>query len=218
MNFDQLKNIHREVRTDFPNETSIRIHRSLSWINRAEIEKNDLDSSFIFYWIAFNSAYSENNFFNLKDSEKSKYLSFFKKILSVDKDQLIYKAIWSDYSGPIRNLINNVFVYDPFWRFHNGENKYCNWESDFNNQKQKILLALKTKNTLKILNIVFSRLYVLRNQILHGGTTWNSKINRNQIRDSQRIIKFLVVSFVFIMLHNKQIDWGKLSYPIINTD
>ena len=61
MDFKRLKNIHREVRTNFPDETSIRIHRSLSWINRAEQEKNDLDSSFIFYWIAFNIMFSDPN-------------------------------------------------------------------------------------------------------------------------------------------------------------
>ena len=34
---------------------------------------------------------------------------------------------------------------------------------------------------------VFDRLYVLRNQLVHGGSTWNSGINRTQVRDGAAI-------------------------------
>ena len=57
MNFDDLKTIHRDNRVNFKEEFSTRIHRSLSWIKRAEMESEDSDASFIFLWIAFNAAY-----------------------------------------------------------------------------------------------------------------------------------------------------------------
>lgn len=34
----------------------------------------------------------------------------------------------------------------------------------------------------------FDRLYVLRNQIFHGGATFNSKANRDQLRDACDIL------------------------------
>lgn len=34
-----------------------------------------------------------------------------------------------------------------------------------------------------ILSILFDRLYVLRNQLVHRGATWNSDVNRDQVRD-----------------------------------
>ena len=57
--FSELKEIHRERRENFKEEFSLRIHRGLSWVQRAEKELEDPDASFIFYWIAFNSIYAD---------------------------------------------------------------------------------------------------------------------------------------------------------------
>lgn len=38
------------------------------------------------------------------------------------------------------------------------------------------------------LNTIFSRLYTLRNQIVHGGSTWNSSKNRQQLKDANNIL------------------------------
>ena len=34
-----------------------------------------------------------------------------------------------------------------------------------------------------VLSIVLSRIYTLRNQLVHGGATWDSSVNREQLRD-----------------------------------
>ena len=34
-----------------------RLHRALSWLGRAEHEKDDDDARFLFLWVAFNAAY-----------------------------------------------------------------------------------------------------------------------------------------------------------------
>jgi len=57
-NFNQLKKMHRGLRDTYEESFSIRIHRSLSWLNRAEQEDKDIDAKFIFIWISLNSAYS----------------------------------------------------------------------------------------------------------------------------------------------------------------
>ena len=41
------------------------------------------------------------------------------------------------------------------------------------------------KDTPTILN-VNDRLYTLRNQMLHGGATWNSNVNRDQVTNGQQ--------------------------------
>ena len=38
---------------NFDEEFSVRLHRGLSWLQRAELENNDPDASFIFLWISF---------------------------------------------------------------------------------------------------------------------------------------------------------------------
>ena len=72
-----------------------------------------------------------------------------------------------------------------------------------------------TKDTAKILMIVFDRLYVLRNQMVHGGATWNSSVNRSQVRDGVSILSSLLPIFIDIMLENHDYDWGQPLYPVI---
>ena len=215
LNFSKLKEIHRLKRENYTDEFSIRIHRSLSWIDRAEKKDEDIDARFIFYWIAFNSAYSaiqSNNYF---DTERRVYKDFFEKILNHDQNEYVYNAIWQQFSGSVRSLLNNQFIYGPFWNFQNGHEGFEDWEQKFSESKSIALKALQNKNILFILEILFDRLYTLRNQILHGGATWNGKVNRSQVKDGQSIIGFFVPNFLQIMMDNQNENWGRLSFPIV---
>ncbi len=78
-----------------------------------------------------------------------------------------------------------------------------------------VLKALEHKNTQLILEILFDRLYTLRNQLMHGGATWNGKVNRSQVTDGQLIISFLIPNFLEIMMNNQNEDWGKLNFPVV---
>ena len=53
-----LKQRHRLVRNGHPTNLTLRIHRALSWLHRAE-QSEDMDGKFIFLWIAFNAAYAQ---------------------------------------------------------------------------------------------------------------------------------------------------------------
>ena len=217
LNFSTLKELHRVKRENYTDEFSTRIHRSLSWINRAEKNDEDIDARFVFYWIAFNSAYSEIYSGSSYNSERRMYGDFFEKIIKYDHSEIIYNAIWKEFSGSIRNLLNNQFIFGPFWNFQNGYEGYEDWEVKFTESKSVALKALQNKNTLIILEILFDRLYTLRNQILHGGATWNGKINRPQVYDGQLIISFLIPHFLEIMMENQNENWGRLSFPVVKT-
>lgn len=56
MSYERLKQRHRAERDGHHENLTLRVHRSLSWLNRAE-QAEDLDGQFIFLWIAFNAAY-----------------------------------------------------------------------------------------------------------------------------------------------------------------
>lgn len=58
-------------------------------------------------------------------------------------------------------------------------------------------------------------LYVLRNQLVHGGATYQSRMNRDQVRDGKRMLLELVPVFVEVMF-DEEIDWGPIYYPVIN--
>lgn len=90
------------------------------------------------------------------------------------------------------------------------------WEKAFLLAKNKLLYALEEKKTDKVLNVLFQRLYTLRNQILHGGSTFNSRINRDQVKDACAILSFLIPSMLEIMMqHHDEVEWGKPFYPVV---
>ena len=57
MQYATLKQRHRQEWDSQPVNLSLRLHRALSWLNRAEQFEDD-DGRFIFLWIAFNAAYA----------------------------------------------------------------------------------------------------------------------------------------------------------------
>ena len=190
-----------------------RVRRSLSWIGRAEKEmkQGDLDAAFIFYWIALNSAYAEGRRESRYELEAlNKYLD---KIIELDVRQEVYNLIWKEFSGSIRTLLDNMYVFQPFWDYHNGVPEAANWESQFERSRSFVYSALGREDTNGILSTLFQRLYTLRNQLMHGGATWNRSVNRDQVRDGARIIECLVPLFIDLMMDDPNGDWGNAYYP-----
>ena len=60
LNFSRLKEKQRSIRDDFPESLTLRVHRAISWLGRAEKENDDADVRFILLWIGFNSAYGSD--------------------------------------------------------------------------------------------------------------------------------------------------------------
>ncbi|MDE2688256.1 MAG: hypothetical protein OXI16_12275 [Chloroflexota bacterium] len=74
--------------------------------------------------------------------------------------------------------------------------------------------AITEFNTLDALTTLFDNLYVLRNQILHGGATYRSSVNRQQLQDGTKILASLLPIFFDIMQANIHIEgWSKPYYP-----
>lgn len=51
LHHENLKAKQRELRGDFPEPLTLRVHRALSWLRRAEAEQTDEDVRFILLWI-----------------------------------------------------------------------------------------------------------------------------------------------------------------------
>lgn len=215
--FDILKAKQRGLRANFPPTMSLRVHRSISWIVRAEKEGNDTDAQFVFLWIAFNAAYAdERGLAGIAAGERTTFADFFNRLVHLDQEKRIYKAIWEQFSGPIRLLLSNRYVFSPFWQFHNGIEGYENWEQRFAAAQKSAASALGSGDTARVLSLMFDRLYVLRNQIVHGGSTWGGQVNRQQVRDGASILGFLMPVFLNLMMDNPDEDWGVPFYPVIS--
>ena len=103
-------------------------------------------------------------------------------------------------------------MFHPFWKYHNNDG-HDDWEAKFKRRRKEAHQALG-RDTRTILIELFDRLYVLRNQIMHGGATWKGDVNRSQVQDGALIMKFLVPCFASLMMSNPRSDWGPLRYLV----
>lgn len=217
--FQSLKDKQRAIRAGFPQTMGLRVHRAISWIGRAETCGEDHDARFIFLWIAFNAAYAdEREIQAVTPGERVAFQGYFARLDALDAERRIYKALWQRFSGPVRLLMENRYVFNPFWQHHNGIPGFEDWQARFVAASRVFAGAFQTGDTPRVLSFVFDRLYVLRNQLVHGGATWNSGVNRAQVRDGAAILGFLMPVFVDLMMDHPQEDWGRPFYPVIEDD
>ncbi len=197
---------------------SLRMRRSISWGLRGDdaLNRDDSDAAFIFYWIAFNAAYGEEREERTEERERERIGRYLARIVGLDSEGIIHRALWVAYSGPVRVLLENKYVYGPFWKHYNGAPNYERWERWFDDERRRAGQALGDGDTLRVLITVFDRLYVLRNQLAHGGATWGSSVNRAQVRDGANLIAFLAPHFIGLMLRNPKEEWGAAYYPVVS--
>lgn len=201
------------MRPGAPETWRVRLHRALSWLTRAEQEKGDDDACFIFLWVALNAAYARE--FSLEDSERDRFRRFVGGLVHLDAAHHLHDALFRQFSGPIRLLIDNPYVYEPFWKALREHDSSERWKDSFVSSKKAAMFAITGGDTVTVLSIVFDRLYVLRNQLVHGGATWNSKLNREQLRDGVAILGVLVPLILEIMLQHPDHDFGEVLYPAL---
>tara|TARA_R110002072_G_scaffold123360_2_gene258624 strand:- start:27 stop:680 length:654 start_codon:yes stop_codon:yes gene_type:complete len=216
LDFKSLKARQREERENYPINLGLRVHRALSWLDRAE-QSDDDDARFIFLWIAFNAAYASEIGDRDRDPEQKVFGRFLAKLVQLDKDKVLYELIWTEFSNSIRVLLDNQFVYQPFWDYHNGLIGEHEWKTKFDRSRAAANKALGAENTNTVLSIVLSRMYTLRNQMIHGGATWNSSVNREQLRDCSAFLGKLVPYVIKLMMDNPNTLWGDASYPVVES-
>lgn len=214
LTFQTLKQRHRAERDQYPSALSIRVHRALSWLNKAE-QCSDDDSAFLFLWIAFNSAYAQD--FEQKSGfgERGLFQEFLSKLVELDNQQQLSAIVWEQYSGPIRCILDNEFILQAYWDYQAGRIDQESWKQARSKAKIAANQALSQNDTASVLSIVFARLYTLRNQMIHGGATFGSSANRQQLRDCTSLLQHLVPTLITIMMNSKQAMWGEPVYPLV---
>jgi hypothetical protein len=123
--------------------------------------------------------------------------------------------VWRHFPQSVRIFLNNQFVFQPFWDYQNGRISSDEWRAKFDLSKRAATRALGTMNTSKVIAILFDRLYVLRNQFVHGGSTWNSAVNRQQVADGVKILAFVVPIVIYLILSQPYRPWGEPCYPVV---
>lgn len=226
--YQGLQNDYLQRGAAFPEPFKLRIHRSLSWFGKAAQmmpsaagktgAEADWDMAFVSLWIAFNAAYAKD-LNQISVSEKGSLRDFLQTICRLDRDKRIYDLLWRKFSGNIVQLLSSPYVFQDFWDFHNGKTTEQAWKESFDRAQYKVRTALRGQDSEVILSIVFDRLYTLRNQIVHGGATYKSSANRQQLRSACMFLHDCVALILKIMMENADYDaWGHPFYPFIKEE
>lgn len=206
---DALQEQLRAQRDLFNEDHSTRLHRAISWWRAALEQEVNPDLQFITAWISLNACcLTSENLMSETD-----FLPLLQRIVALDKEQAIYNMLWHEYSNTIKALIKNPYVYAPFWAAQRGE---CDdWKNQFDRSSVEALNYLSRKRIPELLNITVDRLNVLRSQVLCGGATYQSRINREQVETGAQLLMTLLPVMLNIMLVNPDEPWGELAYPIV---
>ncbi len=228
--YSELKQILRTHRDDFSQVHSTRLHRSLSWLKAADeqLQAGNVDQGFINLWISFSACF-------YIEGEES-IAPFIEKLVALDSQQRIYACLWNEYSGSVKALIKNPYVFAEFWQAQRlkGEQKKASedmdaseidaseidasestWRASFDQSSVEALNCLSRKKVAPLFSIVLDRLYVLRNQVLQGGATYQSQVNREQVEDGVVLLSNIMPIIISIMLDSSDEDWGDIAYPVI---
>ena len=213
---EQLENLndyYKENRDTFNDNFRLKMHRTLSWLKKANEEEN-LDFKFIALWIAFNAAYADE--LSKKEIERKVFHQFITRLCELDSEHLLYGIIWDEFPGTVKALLDTPYTFQPFWDAHNGLLAGKEWKAMFSAAKKKAHFAFEEQKTAEVLEVVFGHLYTLRNQLIHGGATYESSTNRKQLEEACALLSLFVPAMVKIMLRNdSEPSWGKPFYPVV---
>ncbi len=200
--------------------TALRVHRAITLVKRAEKKCEDIDTMFLYYWIAFNAAYNYPYIENDKNKELNYIQQYIFNVLSIDISGIIKDAILKKISDSIMNIIENRYIFRGLWDFYKTVGDSSQWitsseKERFDKEKLDIQNALETPHReYDILKLLFERLYIMRCQFFHGSSSWNSPLNRDQVDNGVRIMKCLVPIFLFVMMNDPRSDrWNDLRNP-----
>lgn len=208
-----IKTHYAQTKAARPDGLNLRLYRALSWLEVAK-DTDDLDFKFISLWIGFNAIYAKD--LSVQTGDRTSFQDFLVKISNLDENKKLYNALWERFSGNIRVLLNNRYIFAPFWAYHNGDMTAKGWQNEFDELNKKAFKSLMEKDVDGVLFVVFDRLYTLRNQIVHGGATYNSGINREQVKDGCAILGVVLPIIIEIVMMNAHKDWGKPFYPVVD--
>ena len=210
---EELERRLNSVREEMSADHALRLHRAISWLQCAEhYAESDDDLTFITLWIAFNACISVDD--TLNRDHRQEFAVFAGKLVPLDESQHIYNILWNNFSDHVRLLIGNQYIFGPYWRSVRVSDE--RWKLIFEYHKKRANRALGQQQVTTLLSIVMEQLYVLRNQLVHGGATYRSGVNRQQVSEGKQVLMKLLPVFLSLMF-DESVDWGQIRYPLVSS-
>ena len=186
------------------------------WIKHAEdLPENEFHLRFICYWIAFDAAFAQFTKGNNGDGIV-KMRKFLLDVANADEDGNIRKIL-EDHRSNIEHIFKLRQTCPAFWNKNKRKALHSStWESEFIEIKRQEKSHLKSaildrRQVFPALEDLFRRLYVVRNQIFHGGSSGAGSHGKTQVKEGALLLSQLIPCFREIM--RKSADWGPVPFP-----
>lgn len=198
---------------------SDRIRRALSWMKcAASVSREDRPPRFVDLWIGLNALYGQRYYGNGNEITRNDYKHFgeFLSLLlnikgaSAEVDKWIAKR---HVQGRIRDIVKNQYLYIEFW-----EGKAAALTDAIRHESEALEWAFRNQHTGKALDLLFSRLIALRNQIVHGSASADTRRNKDALVPAVLILEELLPIFVSMLIQEgKGRIWPGVPYPGVRT-
>jgi len=198
-----------------------RIERMNNWIEHARSlagkEAND-HIRFLFYWIAYEAAYKPYKQ-NRKVYEHQLRECFHKKVSKCISASKRFQRVLKASKREAIQLIELRQANRKFWYEQDGWDESPQvWETRFKkevdqNKKSIDLAAYDGRKLVPVLNALFENLNIVRNQIVHGGSSGIHSFGLNQVIWGTKLLKSIIPAFRDCIKQNPLIDWGEPPFP-----
>ena len=204
----------RFVRDNLHEDLRVRVHRACRALDQAELIAGDdtdparTDTGLVLRWVALNALYAR------WDSDRGMPVPD-----RVALDRFTSQAAKFDERGRLKGsldalrpeaeaLLENPFLIERFWAADEWENVRPQ-----RGRMRKFEEELREDRVAAALHRLLMVVYFLRCQIVHGGSTIGSSLNREAVEPAARVLHLLSSQLTALVIeHGPEIDWGTLCY------
>lgn len=195
-----------------------RLQRADSWMRAAAgLRQDQMHEAFIFLYIALNCLYGRRAYEGDETRIGEDLEVFFTKILTLDqKDRAEGGALLAEAAAACRKegaaLIRDKFLVNRYWR---GSLPSTELQTKLNRDAAEALDRLDEGSFREFLGLVFRRVSVLRNQIMHGCATYGPRsFGRASLDKGLRVLRVMVPAFYQLASrYGHAVKWDPVPYP-----
>lgn len=197
-----------ELGEDHP--TSIRLHRALSWMQQVEqLGDECADTALVHHWIAFNALYGqwdENVCMPLPD--RPNWREFLSYVVKLDADSHI-GGMLTEQRDLVLKVLENEYLSRHFWVEPGDTTARQSRKARFDAPTWYLEQRWAT-----LLDRLMDRIYLLRCQLVHGASTYGSRLNRDSLTECNLMLAHVLGAVLQVMItHGANEDWGPMCYP-----
>lgn len=199
-------------------DTALRMHRVCKWFEEGQAlrQGGHLDMACIACWVGFNALYARWG--EPETFELTRIKACLGTLHRLDKEEFLLGFALMEKKR-IEAIFNHPFLSHYLWqeRLRAGDGHDAELDLTEFVQGNDALRWLREGRLLRLLEGLLGRVYVLRNQLVHGGATPGSKVNRTQIELVGPVLENFLAAVIQIQIHaeNQFEDWGRVPYPVV---